>query len=93
MKQEHESEKRLSRMKKNRIGVWTCIILLAGLLNQARAAETVLADYFDVQTQSGPGTEVCGRINLLANKDAHHERIPASYQFELVADPASVSCD
>lgn len=77
-------------MKKNKIGVWACVILLAGLLNQARAAETVLADYFDIQTQSGPGSEVCGRINLLANKDAHHQRIPASYQFELVADPSSL---
>jgi hypothetical protein len=77
-------------MKIYGINGWACALLVAVLLNQARGAETVLAEYFDIQTKSGPGTEVWGRINLLANKDAHHERIPASYQFDLIADPSGL---
>jgi hypothetical protein len=77
-------------MKNIGIELWACVILLAGLLNQAIAAETVLTDYFDIQTQSGPGTEVCGRINLLANKEAHHQKIPAGYRFEITSDPSGL---
>ena len=69
-----------------RLGIM--LLLLAGLLTQAGAEETLLANYFDIKVGSSSGTEVCGRINLMSNRDAHHKRIPDSYRFEITDDPS-----
>ena len=59
-------------------------------MTDLRAAETVLAEYFDIKTGSVAGTPVCGRINLGANRDAHHRRIPESYRWEITSDPSGL---
>jgi hypothetical protein len=74
-------------MKMKRLGI---MLLLAGVLAKAGADETLLADYFDIKAGSGSGSEACGRINLMSNKDAHHKRIPDSYRFEITADPSGL---
>lgn len=65
-------------------------LLLAGFLAQAHAAETLLAHYFDIKPGSTSGIEVCGRINLGSNKDAHHRRVPESYRLEITSDPSGL---
>ena len=65
-------------------------LLLAIFLPPGHAAETLLANYFDIKAGSAAGTEVCGRINLMANKDAHHRRIPESYRLEITSDPSGL---
>lgn len=61
-------------------------IAIAALIftgHTAQSAETLLAGYFDIKTASPSGTEVQGKVNLLRNKDALTQLIPASYEFHL----------
>ncbi len=66
------------------------ILLLAGLASSVHAAESLLTDYFDLKVGSTAGTEVCGRINLVANRDAHHRQVPKSYRLEITSDPSGL---
>ena len=66
------------------------MLLLCGGLARAGAAETLLVNYFDIQAGSAAGTEVCGRINLMSNREAHHTPIPADYRLELTADASGL---
>jgi chondroitin AC lyase len=67
-------------------------ILTIGLLLAAPSAvaETLLASYFDITTNSPAGAEVTGKIHLLSNKDAHQTPPPSSYSFSITADPSGV---
>jgi len=71
-------------------GRWITAGLLAVGLLEAGAAETLLVNYFDIPVASPAGTEVCGRIHLDSNRDAHHHRIPETYHFEILSDPSGL---
>ncbi|TRX66417.1 polysaccharide lyase family 8 super-sandwich domain-containing protein [Carboxylicivirga sp. M1479] len=68
--------------------VLSLLILLLGV--NLSAQEVILADYFDIKTNSGNNEPVTGQIHLKSNKDVLTKAIPASYTFELLSDPSGL---
>lgn len=54
------------------------------------AAESLFAGYFDIKVGSGPGTEVCGKVNLRRNKDAYVSAVPAGYALAIASNPSDI---
>ncbi|MXW29875.1 MAG: hypothetical protein F4X54_05960 [Chloroflexi bacterium] len=48
--------------------------------------ERVFSGYFDIASDSGPGSEVIGRINLHRNRNVANSPIPGDYEFVVIED-------
>ena len=52
-------------------------------------SEKVFYAFFDIESGSGPGSEVIGRINLERNRNAANSSIPDDYRFVMIEDDSA----